>query len=149
MILLSDAIRLGSLVLKPEGGQLISRDGERGCALGMAGVATGESVRTMLTPWGKIFGSEYGGDENFSGIRERWPWITQKIEAYPCGCPKEDLTAFGYEDDVEDVITHIFDDHVSEWDGGWTLQMLIDWVRAKEVALGYFDEIHAEILAEK
>ena len=117
----------GSTLLIPERHHLISKDGESGCALGMAGKACGLRMRTLSC---RILGIRIPSQDDYTSIERRWPWLMRVFnETLPCGCePEEDS------DDFEDAIVHIFDEHVCMNDEHWTLEQLVDWVRSVEPA---------------
>lgn len=81
----SEALLLGSTMMKPLRGEIDNGDG-KGCALGMMGTAV--------------------------GLQDiKFPWLRSITIAAPCGCwvfPRP----LGTEPRVSDIITHLFDTHV-------------------------------------
>lgn len=104
---LSEAILLGSSMLKPVAGRL--GEGDEGCALGMAGVAA----------CGKHDGVNC----------DVFTWVNDKSADSPCGCFAGN---FGMKS-VRAWIAHIFNEHVMD-DKTWTLEQLCDWIRTVEPA---------------
>jgi hypothetical protein len=138
---LSDAIVLGSSVVKPQRSTLLVDwyDGKRGCALGMACEAEGIKV-----------GRDAKSQSSLGLIFKRWPWTFKREIANDEVCcyelPQANAAMF---------IAHIFDHHImtSSPAGGkvWTLEQLLDWIRANEpaeVELGASETNgeHAEVL---
>lgn len=81
-----------------------------GCALGMAAEAQGIP-------------------KSYTRIHKRWPWLLTKRRG-PCDCPGLRMMA-----PADDIIIHLFDDHVMEPEDDftpWTLEQLADWVRKVE-----------------
>lgn len=125
---LSEAIGLGSVLIKPRANYLLDESGTMGCALGMAGIAIGLSLRG---PKISFCGINIGSEERYEPLREAWPWLLQTVSEYPCGCALDSKC-----EDHEDTITHLFDNHVAVpiefGNKDWTLDRLIDWVRSVE-----------------
>lgn len=125
---LSEAIALGSVLIKPRANYLLDKSGTAGCALGMAGMAVGLSLRG---PNISFCGINIGSEERYEPLRETWPWLLQTVSEYPCGCALDSKS-----EDVEDTITHLFDEHVAVpiefGNRDWALDRLIDWVRSVE-----------------
>jgi hypothetical protein len=121
---LSEAILLGSSVVKPEPGYLLTewRGENQGCALGMACKAENIAVLhpTDLTP-----------------IYAHWPWTLHSWHANRCLC--RDIIPFH---NAAQLIAHMFDWHVFDdqfrdtprIQPVWTLEQLVDWVRSVEPA---------------
>jgi len=114
---LSEAINLGSSVLKPIGAHI------EGCAMGMA----------LMAVDGKIVAKE-----SAEAIRKHWEWATEMFLPSPCECPSERTVR-----PVSSVVMHLFDAHVMQGSGyeacirrepwsKWTLEQLVDWVRSVE-----------------
>jgi hypothetical protein len=117
---LSEAILLGSTVVRGRAGRLrFSHTGEE-CALGMAAIAVGctfgrplrqipvENLRTANIE--SVFGS----------------WLL-RVVMRPCECPPELTRGMR----IKDVIAHLFDVHVIERKN-WTLADLVGWVQRWE-----------------
>jgi hypothetical protein len=133
---LSDGMLLGSVVLKPRRGLLITNDGNHGCALGMALVAAGETVKTIgpvvedivlmeNLDTGKVEKINFGF-QDYTLLRKYWPWILNTTANRPCTCFYRDKFN-GY----QEIITHLFDYHVMKIKD-WTFDRLVDWVRSVE-----------------
>lgn len=103
---LSESMGMGRVLLKPRPFLLLTDDGTGGCALGMAGKATG----TQCT---------------FDGIAERWPWLVDVFKTPQCPVCQEPYVAYFI------LIGHIFDHHVMV-QKDWNFDQLIDWVRSVE-----------------
>lgn len=126
MMKLSEAIILGSTQVKSHPGLVLGQDRYgilRGCAFGMAIVATGRQQ------WW------FGRGVSSSLICDLWPWL-HTIALLPCGCvPVQPL-------DARSVIMHLFDMHVAprprtqanypNYTIPWTLDQLVHWVRERE-----------------
>ncbi len=106
---LSDAIDLGSLMVKPSPGDFYDEHAgvPRGCALGMAWYAAGCTNKFN------------------TASEDPFPWAAMRHVYLPCGCP--------YEVSVSSAIAHLFDGHVYG-SNDWTLKQLIAWVRSVEPA---------------
>lgn len=110
---LSEAIRLGSLTIKPIPYKISDGNGG-GCALGMAQVAIGTSL-----------------------LRNEWPWMTERFINVPCSCVS--YKQHDYIDKVSffpiringDIVVHLFNEHVMEI-GDWTLDKLCEWIASVE-----------------
>lgn len=125
---LSDAIALGRTLAKAKTGHLIQSIGGElyACALGFAGLATGETLETMR-PGGSVF-------YNYDFLEKKWPWTKNfsPPDFLPCGCenvPEKENETERVAEDFTDLMIHLFDDHL---DKGWTLDMIIDVVRSLE-----------------
>jgi hypothetical protein len=108
---LSEAILLGSSIIKAKGGAIFYPDGS-GCALGMGLAANGYTC------------NPFAGDGDALHL---WPWLKQAT-VLPC-CPtllSEDGTT-----DVMSAIVHLFDFHVSE-ERDWTIEELCQWLASIE-----------------
>jgi hypothetical protein len=113
---LSDAIRLGSLLIEePQGGNI------RACAITMAGMATG------FVPETNALGFDY-----YSYVASTWPWIINK--EIPCPCGK--LHPFSLATNLygTEIIWSPFDHHVMDDVNGYsmTIEGLADWIRTIE-----------------
>ena len=117
---LSDAILLGSTVLAPQGGLQYSPENKSGCAFGMAAVAKGCTFRKVsnVNPF----------ERRTLGVEGVWgAWVLALVKR-PCKCfflfmPRQMR--------VKDIISHLFDYHVTVKDD-WTLEQLVAWVRTVE-----------------
>lgn len=117
---LSDAINLGSSLIKPLAGQFLNEASDSGCAFGMAYVASGRGALVC---------------------QNAWPWIENVFRLpLPCGCNTSHKLMWGgcsYMDipspGLSNVIVHLFNYHVMT-SKDWTLERLIDWVRSVEPA---------------
>lgn len=119
----SEALLLGSVLLKPKGGALFSEPGA-GCALGMILVA------------------EHGLDglDMFRnrplGYCDLPKWLEEPLTSAflpPCGCWREPLFYPGLADhSIAGVIIHLFDFHVMGDKKDWTIEQLADWLRSVE-----------------
>lgn len=98
--------------------------GQRGCALGRAVDAVGQ---TRANVGDNYFGSvEFGDFENAPNI---WPWLKEKS----CVCPKckkfHVSAAYG-------IIMHVWDNHVTAMTmtpfGGLSFEEFLDWVESLE-----------------
>ena len=106
---LSEAIVLGSSVVRPLAGGLASDPNRQTCAFMIAAAALGQPA----CMWAKA--------------PDAWPWITRQLYHVPCGCrgwdrylPANYMTA----------IIHLFACHVAT--GEWTLEQLASWVAEVE-----------------
>ncbi len=106
---LSEAILLGSLLIKPRAGDL-GEPGGSGCALGMALEAMGK-------------------DRDYSEVPQQWPWTESRCTRLPCGCWR----GWFFEYRVHHAIGHLFDGHVFRR-RDWTLARLAEWVASIEPA---------------
>ena len=111
---LSEAILLGSTVVKPKAGTQFDSDEHSGCAIGMAGTAIGAGFRE--TPGG----CREGGLHTIMG----WEW-TAKQQRLPCWCLPLRKRSMAW------TITHIFDHHIMG-KKNWTLERLVAWVASVE-----------------
>ncbi len=113
-MLLSEAIAMGSLVVRPRATREWY-EGGTGCARGMALEAVGRRIHVAAPPTGShglVFLSV-------------WPWTGISEHVLPCACGSPELWA------ACNVITHIFDSHVMQVKD-WTLPQLIEWIRSVE-----------------
>lgn len=108
---LSEAIRLGSLILKPCQGVNISLAEDSGCAMGMALVANGHPLRQSIVT----------EDANDRLVMLGFP--VNKLVTLPC-CSQSTAP-------LSACIIHIFDNHVCHTKD-WTLDDLIEWVASVE-----------------
>lgn len=132
---LSEAILAGSTLIKPFAGTIFSKDGERGCAIGMACAAIG--IRKYIA----------------SDFSVRFPWLKNIVKA-PCGCclftgVYADST-FGSYGHVANVIAHVFDNHVMNDSHGfsWTLEQLCEWVDSIDPTPKTVHEIVDDVMAK-
>jgi hypothetical protein len=114
---LSDAILLGSTMIKPLAGKHLSPDGDEGCAWGMVDMATG----------GRAF-------------RDLLVMAANFLAELPCGCTDEWIIGSGMNvqrresmNNLSAIIVHLFNYHVMTRKD-WTLERLVDWVRSVEPA---------------
>lgn len=106
---LAEAIRLGSLVLKPVPGLFDDRDGG-GCALGMGNYSI----------------SGQASDEFGVGALEKaYPWINIQQVPVPCDCGINHW--FERKASVATAIAIVFNTHVCG-DHTWTIDRLCQWV---------------------
>lgn len=120
---ISDAILMGSLVLRPRGGWIMDPDGTSGCAFGMAYKAIG-----LQPDYIEISGTNLRYERSWS-IPLEWKWVSKTFAPYPCNC------AHFQPSKVENIIVHLFDSHIAE--GGtaiprWTLEQLIEEIKKYE-----------------
>lgn len=116
---LSEAILLGSTVVRPRAGRLRFSDDE-GCVLGMAAIAAGG--RFVKAPCQLPV-----KDLRTSNIESLFgPWLL-RVVMRPCEC-QPDLPR---EMRIKDVIAHLFDVHLME-KKNWTLTQLVEWVQRWE-----------------
>lgn len=113
---LSDAIALGRTLLRPK--PYITIRGDEGCALGMAMAANG--CRSHEEGVAKA-------------TRMAWSWLNLKPTVRPCPCNPEDDYVLSWAQSYQAYVAHIFNEHVCGAKD-WTLDQLIDWVRANEPA---------------
>jgi hypothetical protein len=117
---LSDAMMLGSTVVKPTKGFLLKEwyDGLRGCALGMACYAANVEVRHQ---------------DKLEEIHRAWTW-TKSVVAMPvnlCACRELRWRSASY----AQIIAHLFDFHIVAIDRlepVLTIECLVDWIRSVE-----------------
>jgi len=118
---LSDAILLGSTMVKAQAGRQYSAKWQSGCALGMAAIARGCCFRESTEPYDML-------DRRTLGTERIWGnWVRRSV-VRPCACwrfwtPREMR--------IKTIITHIFDHHVMK-KRDWTLEQLAAWVRTVE-----------------
>lgn len=127
---LSDAIAMGRTLVTPVTG-IIDNLGGGGCALGMAGRATGG------------FAANECGVQ-MEEVHKRWPWTASFLrEDAPCKCYFWQKTFELPAGIFSQAIAHLFDAHVMQdpqhqeascENETWTLDQLIDWVRSVEPA---------------
>lgn len=136
---LSEAILLGSTVVKPKAGALRFSDENAGCALGMAVIASGGTFEHARSPFPEI-------ERRTLNVEDIWgPWLLWLVPR-PCDCrvplmvnrlrlkeiaaylrhPLSD--ALPRKMRTKDVVAHLFDYHVME-KRDWTLDRLTTWLR--------------------
>ena len=139
---LSEAILLGSTVVRPKAGSLRFSRENAGCALGMAAIAAG---CTFVEPLRQIPGK----DLRTVNVEEIWGrWLLRQV-VRPCDCRTpitlrdlhlKQITAYlsdrrsaalPREMRVKDIIAHLFDHHVMV-KKNWTLDELATWVERWE-----------------
>jgi hypothetical protein len=104
---LSEAILLGSTILKPSRYEAISKDGSSGCAVGMALVANGHARKRTII----------GG----VALTELYPWTKKAVStAAPCHCGKALNRAGKWP--ARAIIMHLFDEHK------WSAERIADYV---------------------
>lgn len=115
---LSEAILLGSTVLTPSSGTYFVYSERRGCALGMALVAT-KPPAWMEAP--------HMGVE--PTLKYAWPWLWNAVVGpLPCSCDYMCTPT-----SIRGLIIHLFDIHVMAYGADrWTLDRLVEWVRTQE-----------------
>lgn len=113
---LSEAILLGSTMIKPKAGVFITPDGKQGCAWGMVGAAAPASYPNFATMAGR------------------------RSETQPCNCATTLIIGSGlrYQEraftfSLSDWIVHVFNCHVMTVKD-WTLDRLVQWVASVEPA---------------
>lgn len=117
---LSEAILLGSTMVRSRAGSLRFERTNEGCALGMAAIAAG---CTFSRPIRQIPVKDLrtGNVESIFG-----PWLL-RVVMRPCECQAElrrDMR-------IKDIIAHLFDVHIVE-KKDWTLDQLVHWVESWE-----------------
>jgi len=140
---LSEAIVLGSTVVKPKAGALRFSGEDSGCALGMAVIANGGTFRRIKRPLPET-------ERRTLNVEDIWgPWILRRI-GRPCdcgvhlvmgslrrkkigGCRRMPFSALPREMRIKDVVAHLFDYHVME-KKDWTIDRLATWLRPLEPA---------------
>jgi hypothetical protein len=142
---LSEAILLGSTVVKPLRGVGLTTKGE-GCAIGMALKAAG----APMIPWYAVNPEILGlSDQDY---RRFWPWkdklcgidLPCTCEAQELMCGRGDVVPRSSINTIHAIIVHLFNQHVI--DGSWTIERLAEWVASvepKEIAAG--EEAAAEL----
>ena len=119
---LVEAVRLGSLVVKPKAGQYLIAD--EGCVIGMAMKAM--SVNRV-----------YSFPKDIINLLCKFPFL-QKLVKLPCNCTAQDFGNYIAQDfDFLNCITHIFDHHVAlpKFKDCWTFDQLCDWIEKTENSL--------------
>ena len=108
---LSDAILIGSAVVKPRPGKVYFRDENSGCAIGMAVIgAGGKWIRRGL---------------DSVEFLHWWPWV-HNFAKRPCPCQSVRPMAR-----VRSLIPHLFDQHVFG-QRDWTIEQLAQWIATIE-----------------
>ncbi len=113
---LSEAILLGSTILKPKAGRLHFSGENSGCVLGMAAVANGFNFiparQIPLEDRRTVNSEDVFGD-----------WLL-RVVTRPCECEPASIPP---EMRIKDIIAHLFDCHVMEKQD-WTIDQLASWV---------------------
>jgi len=138
---LSEAILLGSTVVKPKKGALHFSGENSGCALGMAVIANGGTFRRIDSPLP-------ASERRTLNVEEIWgTWLLRHVER-PCDCRvprvlnhlrrkksaadvRFPLFHLPREMRIKDVVAHLFDYHVMQ-KRDWTLDRLTSWLRPLE-----------------
>jgi hypothetical protein len=118
---LSEAILLGSTMLAAKPGRQYFFEKKAGCALGMAGVASGCRFHRVTGPVAKK-------ERRTLGAERVWGKWLLLVVMRPCECwnlrvPREMR--------IKDIIAHLFDIHVMK-KKNWTLSQLVAWVQTWE-----------------
>ncbi len=126
---LSEAIVLGSTVVRPLAGGLAADPSRQTCAFMMAAAALSKPACL----WAEA--------------PSTWPWLTRQLVHVPCGCRGWDryLSA-----NYMTAIIHVFACHVATKE--WTVEQLADWVASVEpqdelttAAAGREDEVYCAL----
>ena len=108
---LSDAILIGSAIVKPRPGKVYRPEENSGCAIGMAVIGAG----------GKWIQRGLDSVE----FLHWWPWVNNSVKR-PCRCQSVRPVAR-----VGSLIPHLFDRHVfGQCD--WTIEQLAEWIATIE-----------------
>jgi hypothetical protein len=126
---LAEMMSLGRLVLTPTGGLLISGEYDRGCALGMAGLAGGcftpDSLQLARLELPTPRHSPY-----MVSVMNAFPILSTPVLLPNCGC------SLNCRAPLVNIIVHLFDEHVTATYGyacrDWTLDRLIEYVQGVE-----------------
>jgi hypothetical protein len=130
---LSDAILLGSTVVTPRAGRLISSSTKEGCALGMAAVGLGCGFKAASE-------ERAARDRRTANIEDVFGTWLGRVVMRTCECGPQ----LPREMRVKDVIAHVFDVHVMG-KKDWTLAQLVEWVKRWEPQEpGWFDLIESD-----
>jgi hypothetical protein len=110
---LSEAILLGSTMVE------VRRKALRGCALGMAAMATGHTMG-----WNFITNTI----QVERAVKEHWPWLIE----YEVTCPvcTKNVTRL-----VDSMVIHLFDKHVMNERDPYTLDDLVAYVASVEAGV--------------
>jgi len=124
---LSEAILLGSTVVKPKAGSLRFSGEDSGCALGMAVIASGGTFQHRKHPLPET-------ERRTLNVEDIWgSWLLRRVDR-PCDCRvprvlnrlhrKKTGAALRYpifhlprEMRIKDIVAHLFDHHVMEKKG--------------------------------
>jgi len=138
---LSEAILLGSTVVKPRPGALRFANENSGCALGMAVIAIGGTFVRRERPVRET-------ERRTLNIEDVWgAWLLQRVDR-PCNCGapfvlnrlhrNKLVTRSRYpifhlprEMRIKDILVHLFDYHVMQ-SRDWTLDRLTEWLQPFE-----------------
>jgi hypothetical protein len=139
---LSEAILLGSTVVKPKAGALRFSAENAGCALGMAVIASGGTFEHARSPFPEI-------ERRTLNVEDIWGiWLLWRVYR-PCNCRgplvvnrlrlKEIVAYLRHplsdplprKIRIKDIVAHLFDYHVME-KRDWTLDRLTTWFRPLE-----------------
>lgn len=120
----SEALVLGSTLLKPVPGTQSTNDGRGGCALGMIAVAQGKKITVFS---GNTFG-------DFLVLE----WMSRPT-TLPCSCKDKILMGSScypfsresIESSIYRTLTHLFNYHVCGIQD-WTIERLADWLKTVE-----------------
>lgn len=122
----SEALLLGSTLLKPVCGVFMNEENDSGCALGMVAVAM-HGIAAVC---------EFRYQQ--SQLLPAWLMSSPRRVPLPCDCQAGLLMGGGggrctrsvVESSHSSVIVHLFNQHVC--DGTWTIEQLADWIRSVE-----------------
>lgn len=115
---LSDAIATGRVIVSPTRGFFLYSD-NRGCALGMAAVASGLAKRFHLN-------RQTDAEDWQKALCYEWPWLDSRLPVPPWLTTYEDYLPDGFARALE-IIAHTFDRYKEI-----SLDQLIDWIRSVE-----------------
>lgn len=138
---LSEAILLGSTIVKPKAGALRFANEDSGCALGMAVIASGG---TFVRPEHPVPETE----RRTLNVEDVWgEWLLRRVDRL-CNCgvplvlnrlhrnktvthPRYPIFHLSREMRVKDILAHLFDYHVMQC-RDWTLDRLTQWLQPFE-----------------
>jgi len=118
---LSEAILLGSTVLRPKAGRFYFSGEDSGCVLGMAAVANG----CTFVPRTRQISAKDQRTVNSEEVFGDW---LLRVVMRPCECGPANIPR---EMRIKDIIAHLFDCHVMEKQN-WTIDQLASWVASWE-----------------
>ena len=129
---IGEALRLGSLTMKPFPGHFYHDGNDSGCALGMINNAVGGSRAKCHYQY-----------------REAFPEIHNTLVPYPCDCVGSMVVGGGCAwvprtsvNNIEGMVCHLFNYHVCQTKD-WTIDRLAEWLDQV-----YPHPVPAEALAE-